>query len=121
MHASVVRKVFEGPIVFICGQFASERDNVELAQYVDGSAGLWVMHCSWEPIHPKELLSCRYTTLAVAKIDSNVVDTVRVDNGKVLVAGIRADTVHVQVAKLDTQPQSAQSGLLERLSCPFLD
>lgn len=59
------------------------------------------MNCCWEPIHPKELLSCRNAMLASAEIDRNVVDTGRIDNGEVFVAGIRSDTVLVDMTELD--------------------
>jgi hypothetical protein len=62
----------------------------------------------------------RYTVVAVAEVDVDVVDAVGVYDDELLVARFGVDTVIINVAELYSESQLLESGLLEKFAVPLL-
>jgi hypothetical protein len=62
----------------------------------------------------------RYTVVAVAEVDVDVVDAVGVYNNELLVARLGVDTMIINVAELYSESQLLESDLLEKFAVPLL-
>jgi hypothetical protein len=75
----------------VARDFAGERQIVVLLQYPSCAARLWVVNRNREPFTTEELLTVGDALIAVAEVDCNVMNSIRVDYREVLVPRQRVD------------------------------
>lgn len=102
--------------------FAQTIQELKEAHDRESRARLWVARSCRPPADPHELLALLKSAVALAEVDSDIVDSGHVDQSEVLVGSQRAGAaIPGWVTELDYEAESNQRSPLKESTIPFLN
>lgn len=102
-------------------EFTCQSDCVKNLQHTECGARLGLVNCRRKPFTPEQLEAIAHTVFAPTEVDRDVVESVRVNDGEILVPGLRKYAGYVyQMAQLNPKAKIFERCLVVTRTVPFL-